>query len=76
MPSSRQTESCYQSGSHRSSGRSSYSSPPSRPMYASSGRPQLWQCCKCSGGWYNYDINASCPMCHAWRCDNCRYSMS
>ncbi|EHK42753.1 uncharacterized protein TrAtP1_002160 [Trichoderma atroviride] len=73
MPSCRHTE-C--SGSHRSSGQSSHSSSSSRPMYASSGRPQLWQCCKCSGGWYNYDINASCPMCHAWRCDNCRYSMS
>ncbi|UKZ68493.1 uncharacterized protein TrAtP1_009526 [Trichoderma atroviride] len=42
----------------------------------SGSRPQLWQCCKCSGGWYNYDFVTSCPMCHAWRCDNCRYSIS
>ncbi|KAL7922771.1 hypothetical protein ACQKWADRAFT_312667 [Trichoderma austrokoningii] len=74
MSSSRHTESY--SGSRRSSRRNSHSSSSARPMYASSGRPQLWQCCKCSGGWYNYDINASCPMCHAWRCDNCRYSMA
>lgn len=66
----------YCSGSRSSgSGRSSYASS-SRPTSNGSQRPNYWRCCKCSGGWYSYQINDSCPMCQAWRCPNCEYSMS
>ncbi|KAL7816694.1 hypothetical protein V8C26DRAFT_400278 [Trichoderma gracile] len=57
------------------SGRSSYAAS-SRPTSNGSQRPNYWRCCKCSGGWYSYQINDSCPMCQAWRCPNCEYSMS
>ncbi|KAL7945839.1 hypothetical protein V8C42DRAFT_45430 [Trichoderma barbatum] len=57
----------------KSSGRiskGSSSKPRARPS-----RPSVWRCCKCSGGWFSYQINDNCPMCQSWRCDNCEYSM-
>ncbi|PTB70309.1 hypothetical protein BBK36DRAFT_1155125 [Trichoderma citrinoviride] len=65
----------YYSGSRtQGSGRSSYISS-SRDSNGTQ-RPAYWRCCRCSGGWYSYQINDSCPMCQAWRCPNCEYSMS
>ncbi|UKZ74338.1 hypothetical protein TrVFT333_002003 [Trichoderma virens FT-333] len=76
MPRGQYVESSdYRSGSlKKSSGRSTYSS--SSRSCTGSVRPNYWRCCKCSGGWYSYQINDSCPMCQSWRCDNCEYSMS
>ncbi|KAI8691863.1 hypothetical protein NCS56_00179900 [Fusarium sp. Ph1] len=36
--------------------------------------PRVWQCCNCAMGWFNIQLNSTCPSCLHRRCGSCTYA--